>query len=59
MAEKLVKVETDVEYIREKLDKFIESADTKYAPRWVVTILAWIAGICAIVISAGCIKLLW
>lgn len=42
-----------------KIDDFIESADKKYAPRWIMTLFSWIAGIMAVVISAGTIKYLW
>ena len=48
---KMAKLEKDMEYIKEKLDDFIETADNKYAPRWIVTILSWVAGICSVVIA--------
>lgn len=45
--------------ILDKLDKFIDSADKRYAPRWIMTLLSWFAGIVAVIISAGVIKYLW
>jgi len=68
--ERLAKVETEVKYLKEvnskehndiilKLDRFIESADKRYAPRWLMTVLSWIAGIFAVVISVGAGKYFW
>jgi len=57
MGERMARMEEKVDNLNEKMDEFIKAADKKYAPRWVVTILSWIAGIFGIVISAGLIKL--
>jgi len=68
--ERLAKVETEVKYLKEvnskehndiilKLDRFIDSADKKYAPRWLMNVLSWVAGITAVIISGGIIKYLW
>ena len=45
--------------ILDKLDKFIDSADKRYAPRWIMTLLSWMAGIVSVIISASVIKYLW
>jgi len=69
-SERLAKVETEVTNLKEnntkehsaiieKLDKFIEGADKKYAPRWLMNVLSWVAGITAVIISGGIIKYLW
>ncbi len=42
-----------------KLDTFIDTCDDRYAPKWMMTILSYLAGIVAVVISAGVIKYLW
>ena len=68
--ERLAKVETEVKNLKEnnskehtqiikKLDAFIESADHKYAPRWLLTVLSWVGGLFATIIAAGVIKYLW
>lgn len=59
IGERMARVETQLEAIHDKLDRFIDSADKRYAPRWIVTILSWVAGICAVVISAGFVRYLW
>lgn len=70
MAERLGIVENEVKNLKDNNTKehteikklikdFIESADDKYAPRWLMTVLSWIAGILALVIAMGIVKYLW
>lgn len=51
MGERMAKLEEKVDGLHEKLDTFIDSADKKYAPRWMLTIMSWLAGILAVIIS--------
>jgi len=68
--ERLAKVETEVKNLKDNNTKehkeiksmiksFIESADKRYAPRWLMTVLSWIAGIFAVIISVGAAKYFW
>ena len=70
MHERMAKVETEVKNLKtnnskehkdmmDKMDRFIDSADNKYAPRWILTLLSWLAGIVAAGISGGVIRYLW
>ena len=70
MGERMAKLENEVINIKESNTKehleikemisdFIDSADSKYAPKWIGTILAYVCSILSIVVAAGLIKFIW
>lgn len=42
---RLKSVEDTTDRIERKLDRFIESADNRYAPRWVAEAIKWFFGL--------------
>lgn len=59
MVERMMRVETKLEQIDSKLDEFIRCADKRYAPKWIMNILAWVTGILAVVITVILIKFIY
>ena len=68
LAERMASVETEVRNIKDnnikehreildKLDKFICSADNKYAPKWITKVLGWGAGVLGAVIAGVSVTL--
>jgi hypothetical protein len=45
MAERMATLETDVKYIRERLDRFIENADKRYASKLTEKIVYGLVGV--------------
>ena len=55
MVTRMAILETDVKYIKEKLDKFIDTADKKYAGKLTEKI---VYGMCGMILIAFATKLL-